>query len=61
MGIFTMCSYVGECGNAYLSEDEKIGFIDKLGFHFNLKSGWDLGTLVCPPQLFASHSLFRKW
>lgn len=56
-----MCSYVGECGNAYLSEDEKIGFIDKLGFHFNIKSGWDLGTLVCPPQLFASHSLFRKW
>jgi len=61
MGIFRMCSYVRKSRNTYLSEGEKTGFIEELGFHFNMESLWDLRILVCSEQLLASHSLFRKW
>lgn len=61
MGILKKCSYVSKSRNTYLSEDEKTGFIDELGFHFNMERGWDLRILVCPPRLLSSHSLFRKW
>lgn len=47
MGIFKMCSYVRKSRNTYLSEDEKTGFIEELGFHFNMESLWDLRILVC--------------